>query len=206
MTEQLGGAGLSTLSWTCCSEVQRHSFECRRAVDIPSPLQDREHLLRRQASIGPTSCRCRRRSYLSGQDAGAVRPSIGLPSRDPLTSLLRNFTSEFTDFYQCDLEITSYLDDNGSFQILRIGSEIARIAVIPRRVAIRLGGSGNRSGQCQGPWKYIGIRLPHSKIGSKSSSRNHIARITWRKAPLVGHLVRYHVRSAICADSLTADY
>jgi hypothetical protein len=45
MTAQLGGAGLSTLSWTCYSEVQRHSFECRRAVDIPSPLQDCEHLL-----------------------------------------------------------------------------------------------------------------------------------------------------------------
>ena len=61
MTVQLGGAGLSTLSWTCCSEVQRLSFECRRAVDIPSPLQDCEHLPRRQVSIGPTSCRCQRR-------------------------------------------------------------------------------------------------------------------------------------------------
>lgn len=47
MTVQLGGASLSTLSWTCCSEVQRHPFECRRAVDIPSPLQECEHLLGR---------------------------------------------------------------------------------------------------------------------------------------------------------------
>jgi hypothetical protein len=57
------------------------------------------------------------------------------------------------------LETTSYLDDNRSFQILRIGSEIAKIASI-----------------------------------------------TWCKAPLVGRLVKYYVRSAICANSLTADY
>jgi hypothetical protein len=47
-----------------------------------------------------------------------------------------------------------YLESGGS----------ADRSVIPRGVAIGLGGSGNRPGQCQAPWKYLGASSPHRKF------------------------------------------
>jgi hypothetical protein len=44
--------------------------------------------------------------------------------------------------------------------------------VIPRGVAIGLGGSGNRPGQCQDPWKYLGVSSPIEN-SIKSSGQNH---------------------------------
>jgi hypothetical protein len=49
------------------------------------------------------------------------------------------------------------------------------ICVIPRGVAIGLGGSGNRPEQCQAPWKYLGASSPHRKFNQVLRLESHMS-------------------------------
>jgi hypothetical protein len=53
-----------------------------------------------------------------------------------------------------------------------------RPVVIPRAVAIGLGGSGNRPGQWQDPWKYLAASSPHRKFNQVLRPESHCPRTT----------------------------
>jgi hypothetical protein len=60
----------------------------------------------------------------------------------------------------------------------RLRSPRLNTSVIPRGVAIGLGGSGNRPGQCQAPWKYLGASSPHRKFNQVLRPESHEA-LSW---------------------------